>query len=376
MDRGRPPPRSGGAAVPADRLRRPVKVTPIGVAVPPARDAGHLARLRPSGGRDSDGLLAGPPRRIGRGGRQTPPTPRPPNTHGRTGHPGPHDNGRALLRCLDGEHEPPPGVTGGRRPPLCYGAQAQRLHRPPRGKGEPATYHREPPGRFPRRLAAAGEAAHPTVGGDWRLALHPAEPPQRLRPLGRGIPRWSPPSLRPDSHLPPAPMRRLRRTLHYGARHVMPQRGADPPPPQRPGGNMGTALRPGAHPLHNLFKRRWPPALLPNGSGRTPKCVASYDPASRSPWSAPPAAASAPIETRCAVTPPRSGTAARASAFTACNCSAPLPPLSCRLTRPYGAMEKAPDSSHSSLPRRTATRSLRHCCTCEPCYCLTLPTSR
>ena len=175
-----------------------------------------------------------------------------PTRMGGLGIPDPTTTGRALLRCLDGEHEPPPGVTGGRRPPLCYRAQAQRLHRPPRGKGEPATHHREPPGRVPRRLAAVGEAAHPTVGGDRRLALHPAEPPQRLRPLGRGVPRWGPPSPRPDSHLPPAPMRRMRRTLHDGARHVMSQRGADPPPPQRPCGDVGAAMRPGAHPLHSL----------------------------------------------------------------------------------------------------------------------------
>ena len=124
MDRGRPPPRSGGAAVPADRLRRSVAVTPIGVAVPPARDAGPLARLRPAGGRDRDGLPSGPSRRLGRGGCHHPPTPRPPHTHVRIGHPGPHDNGRVLPRCLDSKHEPPAGVTGGRRPPLCHGPQA------------------------------------------------------------------------------------------------------------------------------------------------------------------------------------------------------------------------------------------------------------
>jgi hypothetical protein len=39
MGRGRPPPRGGSKEIPTDRLRRSVAVTPIGVAVPPARDA-------------------------------------------------------------------------------------------------------------------------------------------------------------------------------------------------------------------------------------------------------------------------------------------------------------------------------------------------
>ncbi|KAI2506099.1 hypothetical protein MHU86_8330 [Fragilaria crotonensis] len=47
-------------------------------------------------------------------------------------------------------------------------------------------------------------------------------------------------------------MRRMRRTLHDGARHVLSQRRADPPPPQRPRGDMGTALRTGAHPPQSL----------------------------------------------------------------------------------------------------------------------------
>jgi hypothetical protein len=68
-----------------------------------------------------------------------------------------------------------------------------------------------------------------------------------------------------------------------------------------------------------------PPALLPNGSDCTPKCVASYDRASRSRWFAPRADASEPIETRCAEPPPQYGTAERASASTACKCHVSSP---------------------------------------------------
>ncbi|KAI2506072.1 hypothetical protein MHU86_8393 [Fragilaria crotonensis] len=159
-------------------------------------------------------------RRVGRGGRQTPPLLALPTRLGGLGIPDPTTTGRSaspstastnLLHC------------SWWRAPLCCSAQARRLHRSPRGEGAPAPRHGAA-SRDPRRLATDGEAAHHPVGGDRRVALHPAEPPQRLRPLGRGVPRWRPPSLGLTPP-PPTPMRRMRRTLHDGARHVLSQRG-------------------------------------------------------------------------------------------------------------------------------------------------------
>jgi hypothetical protein len=88
-------------------------------------------------------------------------------------------------------------------------------------------------GSDPCWIAANEQAADPPVGGDRRLALHPAEPPQRLRPLGRGVPRLCASPIRTVTHLPPTPLQRMWRTLHHGARHVLPRRGTDPPPPQQ-----------------------------------------------------------------------------------------------------------------------------------------------
>ncbi|KAI2490419.1 hypothetical protein MHU86_24151 [Fragilaria crotonensis] len=107
----------GSGEVPTDRLRRPVAVTPGGVAVPPARDARHRASLRTAGGCHRDCLLAGSPDTQSRRLPNSAP-PCSPDATGRLGHPGPDDHRRVLLRGVEGEYDPPPGslVTGDR---LC-----------------------------------------------------------------------------------------------------------------------------------------------------------------------------------------------------------------------------------------------------------------
>ncbi|KAI2506102.1 hypothetical protein MHU86_8333 [Fragilaria crotonensis] len=102
-----------------------------------------------------------------------------------------------------------------------------------------ATEHRR---RFRGRLAAKASRSRVKqpprsceLATDWRSDASygrrrpapgsPAEPAQRLRPLGRRVPRRRPPPLRPDANISPTPMRRMRRTLHDGARHVLSQGG-------------------------------------------------------------------------------------------------------------------------------------------------------
>ncbi|KAI2493422.1 hypothetical protein MHU86_21121 [Fragilaria crotonensis] len=121
MDRGRPLPRGGGEEVSTDRLRRSVAVTPGGVAIPPARDARHRARLRTAGGCHCHCLPAGSPRHHRRGGSQTPPAPRSPNATGRLGHPRPDGHRRVLLRGVEGERD----ASRGR---LAAKASRSRVH--------------------------------------------------------------------------------------------------------------------------------------------------------------------------------------------------------------------------------------------------------
>ena len=147
----------------------------------------------------------------------------------------------ALPTRMGGLGIPDPTTTG----EFCYGASTEstKLLQESLVAGTPlcATEH--------RRVASTGRREakeHQRLANEDKLAAilersKPMEKRRLLRSAKTGA--WlstlpslllnsTDPPIRTDTHLPPAPMRRMRRTLHHGAHHVLSKRGTDPAPPQ------------------------------------------------------------------------------------------------------------------------------------------------